>query len=110
MKTEDVQNLYNVKVSFIVPVYKVEKYISRCIKSIMSQSYSNIEIILVDDGSPDSCGKIMDQLAETDKRIQVIHQQNAGVSEARNSGLRVATGDYITFVDGDDFIESDYTD
>lgn len=93
------------KISIIVPIYKVEKYLNRCIDSILSQSYENIEVILVDDGSPDNCGKICDEYQLKDKRIKVIHKINGGLSSARNSGLDIATGDYIGFVDSDDWIE-----
>lgn len=95
------------KISIIVPIYKVEKYIRQCVDSIISQIYSELEIILVDDGSPDSCPEICDEYAENDKRIIVIHQQNKGLIEARKSGLRAATGEYVCFVDGDDWIEPD---
>lgn len=97
----------NKLISVIVPVYKVEKYLEKCIESIISQSYKNLEIILVDDGSPDGCGKICDAYAEKDKRIKVIHQENRGLCGARNTGLRAATGDYIGFVDSDDYISED---
>ena len=90
--------------SIIVPVYKVEKYLSRCIKSILSQEFGNFELILVDDGSPDSCGKICDEFAKNDARISVIHKDNGGVSSARNCGLKQACGRYICFVDSDDII------
>ncbi|MBU3127159.1 glycosyltransferase [Clostridium tagluense] len=93
-------------ISVIVPVYKVELYLSRCIDSIINQSYKNLEIILVDDGSPDNCGRICDEYANKDNRIKVIHKGNGGLSSARNSGLNVSTGDYIGFVDSDDWIES----
>lgn len=95
----------NPKISIIVPVYKVEKYIHRCIHSILNQTYQNLEIILVDDGSPDTCGQICDEFAKKDPRIKVIHQKNMGLSMARNSGLGIATGQYIGFVDSDDYIE-----
>lgn len=95
------------KVSVIVPVYKVEPYLRRCIESILSQSFSDYELILVDDGSPDNCGAICDAYANTDERVRVIHKQNGGLSDARNAGLKVATGDYVLFVDSDDYIESD---
>lgn len=91
------------KISFIVPVYNVERYIVECVKSITEQTYRNIEIVLVDDGSPDSCPSICDHLAETDNRIRVLHKSNGGLSDARNAGLQLATGDYVIFVDGDDF-------
>ena len=81
------------KVAVIVPVYNVEKYLKRCIDSILNQTYKNLEIILVDDGSPDKCPEICDEYAKTDKRIKVIHKQNAGVSAARNDGLAIANGD-----------------
>ncbi len=91
-------------ISVIVPVYNVEKYLRRCVDSILAQTYTNLEIILVDDGSPDNCGKICDEYAKKDSRIKVIHQKNGGLSAARNAGLDIATGDYIGFVDSDDYI------
>lgn len=94
-------------ISVIVPVYKVEKYLNRCVDSIINQTYCDLEIILVDDGSPDNCGKICDDYAKKDNRIKVIHKENGGLSDARNAGLNVATGDYIGFVDSDDYIKSD---
>lgn len=97
-------------VSVIVPVYKVEQYLPRCIDSIIGQTYENLEIILVDDGSPDSCGKICDEYAAKDPRIKVIHKENAGVSAARNTGLDTATGEYIMFVDSDDYLALDATE
>lgn len=90
--------------SVIVPIYNVEAYLERCLDSITSQDYSNLEIILVDDGSPDKCGQICDQYAKKDSRIRVIHKTNGGLSSARNAGLDVAKGDYISFVDSDDSI------
>ena len=95
------------KVSVIVPVYNCAPYVERCVRSIMAQTYTDLEIICVDDGSSDNSGKILDSLAEEDSRIRVIHQKNAGVSAARNRGLDIATGELITFVDGDDAIEPD---
>lgn len=95
------------KISVIIPVYKVEEYLPRCLDSIISQTYKNLEIILVDDGSPDKCGKICDEYAERDERIRVIHKENGGVAKARNTGLDAATGDYVGFVDSDDWIEND---
>ena len=92
-------------ISVIVPVYKVEEYLCECLDSIINQTYKNLEIILVDDGSPDNCGKICDEYALKDSRIKVIHQQNGGLSAARNAGLDIANGDYIGFVDSDDYIE-----
>lgn len=92
------------ELSIIIPVFKVEKTLRRCVNSIMSQSYTGYEIILVDDGSPDRCGKICDELAEEDNRIRVIHRENGGLSAARNTGTDAARGKYITFVDSDDTI------
>lgn len=94
-------------VSIIVPIYKVESYLHKCIDSIINQTYKNLEIILVDDGSPDNCGKICDEFAIKDTRIKVIHKQNGGLSDARNAGLNIATGDYLYFVDSDDWISPD---
>lgn len=91
--------------SVIVPVYMVERYLSRCLDSIVRQTYDNLEIILVDDGSPDRCGAICDDYAGRDQRIIVLHKENAGVSEARNRGLDIATGEYIMFVDSDDYVD-----
>ena len=95
----------NVMLSIIVPVYNVEKYIGKCIESIVNQTYKDLEIILVDDGSTDNSGKICDEWARKDKRIKVIHKKNGGLSDARNAGLDICTGDYIGFVDSDDYIE-----
>ena len=95
-------------ISIIVPIYKVEKYLRRCIESLIHQDYPDIEIILVDDGSPDNCGTICDEYAQKDTRIKVIHQQNGGLSSARNTGIDVAQGDYLMFVDSDDWVEPNY--
>lgn len=95
------------KISVIVPIYKVEKYLCRCVDSILNQTFTDFELILVDDGSPDNCGKICDEYESKDSRIHVIHKENGGLSDARNAGLDYATGQYIIFVDSDDFIESD---
>lgn len=92
-------------VSIIVPVYKAEKYIHQCIDSLLTQTYSNIEVILVDDGSPDNCGKICDEYAAKDYRVKVIHQQNGGVSVARQTGIDHATGEYSIHADPDDWVE-----
>lgn len=92
------------KLSVIIPVYKTEKYIDECIKSVLSQSFEDFELILVDDGSPDRCGEIIDLYAERDSRIKVIHKKNEGVVRARNDGARMATGDYIVNIDSDDYI------
>ena len=91
-------------ISVIVPVYKVEKYLDKCVQSIVNQTYKNLEIILVDDGSPDNCGAICDVWAEKDSRIKVIHQRNQGGGAARNAGLDIASGEWIGFVDSDDYI------
>ena len=93
------------KVSVIVPVYGVEKYVSKCIESVLNQTYSGWELILVDDGSPDRSGAICDEYAQKDCRIKVIHKENGGVSSARNVGLDNAKGDWVTFIDGDDWID-----
>ena len=91
-------------ISVIVPVYKVEQYLPRCVESILGQTYTDIEIILVDDGSPDKCGDICDEYAREDSRIRVIHKENGGLSDARNAGIEIAQGELITFVDSDDYI------
>lgn len=96
------------KVSIIVPIYKVEQYIEKCVKSLLNQDYKNIEIILIDDGSPDNSPRIIDELAKLDNRIVIIHSKNLGVSSARNAGLDIASGDYIMFVDGDDYVDQNY--
>ena len=92
-------------ISVIVPIYKVEKYLDKCVQSIINQTYTDLEIILVDDGSPDNCGKMCDEYAEKDERIKVIHKENGGLSDARNAGVEKATGDYVCFIDSDDFAE-----
>lgn len=91
--------------SVIIPVFKAEKSLCKCIDSIIRQSYKNLEIILIDDGSPDNCPAICDDYARKDNRIKVIHKQNEGVSCARNTGLENASGEYIAFVDSDDYID-----
>ena len=95
------------QISVIVPVYKTEQYLCACVDSILHQSYSDLEVILVDDGSPDNCPQICDDYAQRDERVRVIHQNNAGVAAARNAGLDAACGEYITFVDSDDWIDPD---
>ncbi len=92
------------KLSIIIPVYRVEQYLDRCMKSILSQTFTDYELILIDDGSPDLCPEMCDKYAQEDKRIQVIHQKNGGLSSARNAGLSIAQGDYVTFIDSDDFL------
>ena len=97
----------NPLVSVIVPIYKVERYLVRCLDSIVNQTYRNLEIILVEDGSPDNCGAICDDYARLDERIRVIHQENRGLSAARNAGLDIMSGEYLMFVDSDDWISLD---
>lgn len=97
-------------ISIIVPVYKVEAYLPRCVDSILAQTYKNLDIILVDDGSPDNCGKICDDYAKKDDRITVIHQPNGGLSDARNAGIVKAKGAYLTFLDSDDWVPAEYID
>ena len=105
-------NFFKVKkqplISVIVPVYKVENYVSKCIESILNQTYKEFELILINDGSPDDSGMICDSYACKDKRIRVIHRENRGVSETRREGLELSIGQYVTFIDSDDFIDEDY--
>lgn len=95
------------KISVVIPIYNVEKYLDRCIQSVINQTLEDIEIILVDDGSPDNCPQMCDKYAQTDSRIKVIHKKNQGLGLARNSGMEIATGEFITFVDSDDYIARD---
>ena len=97
----------DILVSVIVPVYKVEAYLGRCVDSILAQTHRDLEVILVDDGSPDRCGAICDEYAEKDPRVCVIHKENGGLSSARNAGIDIAKGEYLEFVDSDDWIEPD---
>lgn len=99
--------MYNIKekISIVVPCYNAEQFLPKCIDSILHQTYQNIEVCLVDDGSPDRCGEICDEYAQKDNRIKVVHKKNGGLSAARNTGVSLATGDWIMFVDGDDWIE-----
>ncbi len=94
-------------ISVIVPIYNVEKYLRKCVDSLINQTYKNLEIILVDDGSPDNCPKICDEYAKQDSRIKVMHKENGGLSDARNAGMKVARGEYISFIDSDDWIKSE---
>ncbi len=96
------------EISIIVPVYKVEQYLQRCLDSILAQTFTDFEAILVDDGSPDSCGEICDKYAQNDSRIKVLHKENGGLSSARNAALDIATGKYVMFVDSDDWVEPDF--
>ncbi|MDR1679065.1 MAG: glycosyltransferase family 2 protein [Prevotellaceae bacterium] len=91
------------KVSVIIPVYKVEQYLDECLQSVFSQTYKDLEIILVDDGSPDKCPQLCDEYARQDNRIKVIHKENGGLSDARNAGIKIATGEYVLFLDSDDY-------
>lgn len=102
-----IENMENMEplISVIVPIYNVEKYLNKCVDSIISQTYKNLEIILVDDGSPDNCPKMCDEYVQKDNRIKVIHKKNGGLSDARNAGIDAANGEYIAFVDSDDYIE-----
>lgn len=102
--------MQNNKVAIIVPVFKAEKFLCRCIDSILSQTFTDWECILVDDGSPDKSGSICDKYALKDSRIRVIHKTNGGVSSARNAGLEISTAEWITFIDADDYVASDYLD
>ena len=100
--------MQNPLVSIIVPIYKVEPYLRRCLDSIVNQTYTNLEIILVDDGSPDCCPQICDEYAARDKRVVVVHKENGGLSDARNAGLDICKGEYISFVDSDDWVDEGY--
>ena len=97
-------------ISVILPIYNVEEYLPRCINSVRKQTYQNLEIILVDDGSPDNCPAICDEMAKQDDRIKVLHKRNGGLSDARNAGAGIATGEYITFIDSDDYVTNDYVE
>lgn len=95
-------------ISVILPIYKVENYLKKCIDSVINQTYTKLEIILVDDGSPDKCGDICNEYSKKDARIKVIHKENGGLSDARNAGIKGATGKYIAFIDPDDYVDSNY--
>lgn len=95
---------YNKLISIIVPVYKVEEYLPKCVESLLKQTYKNLEIILVDDGSPDRCPSLCDEYALQDSRIKVVHKENGGLADARNAGIDIMSGEYVTFVDSDDYI------
>lgn len=99
----DTKRRFDMKFSIIIPIYKVEPYLRKCVESVLSQTYEEYEIILVDDGSPDDCPALCDKLVSEDARIRVIHKQNGGLSSARNEGLNCASGDYVVFLDGDDY-------
>ncbi len=106
--TAEKKPLKNLEISVIVPVYKVEKYLNECIDSILAQTFTDFEVILVDDGSPDGCPALCDAAAEKDSRVRVIHKANGGVSTARNAGLAAARGNWVGFVDSDDVIDKTY--
>ena len=95
-------------ISVIIPVYLVEQYLERCVNSVLAQTYRNLEIILVDDGSPDRCGEMCDAYVEKDDRVKVIHKKNGGLSDARNAALDICTGEFISFVDSDDYVSEDF--
>lgn len=95
-------------ISVVVPVYKVEQYLDKCVQSILAQTYKDFELILVDDGSPDNCPKMCDDYKNQDSRVRVLHKKNGGLSDARNAGTAVAKGDYITYIDSDDYVSGDY--
>ena len=97
----------NEKISIVVPVFNIEEYVERCLQSLLKQTYTNLEVLAIDDGSTDSSGEILDRLATTDSRIKVIHKENGGVTSARMAGIKNATGEWIGFVDGDDETEPD---
>lgn len=98
----------NPAISIIIPVYNAEKYLRRCIESVLSQSFTDFELILVDDGSKDSSPQICDEYVAKDDRVRVIHKENGGVSAARNDGLDIAKGEYVTFIDSDDWVKKEY--
>ena len=95
------------KLSVVIPVYRVESTLDRCVESVLRQHVDDMEVILVDDGSPDRCPQLCDEWARRDSRIRVVHKPNGGLSDARNAGIDIATGDYIAFVDSDDWIADD---
>ena len=95
-------------ITVIIPVYNVEKYLKECLESIINQTYKNLEIILIDDGSTDASGEICDEYSKRDNRIRVVHKANGGLSSARNLGLDIANGEYVTFIDSDDYIDLEF--
>ena len=95
-------------ITVIVPIYNVENYLKKCLNSIINQQYKKLEILLIDDGSTDLSGKIADEYAAKDNRIKVVHKENGGLSDARNYGLKIMTGEYVTFIDSDDYVTEDY--
>lgn len=107
INVKEYKNYMEDLVSVIVPIYNVENYLSQCIESIIKQTYKNLEIILVDDGSPDNCGSICDEYAAKDERIHVVHKKNGGLSDARNAGMQIMSGEFLMFVDSDDWLQND---
>lgn len=107
MKQIDKKDGMSKTVTVVIPIYNVEKYLNRCIESVVGQTYKNLEIILVDDESPDNCPQICESWKDRDNRIKVVHKKNAGLGYARNTGIDCATGEYICFVDSDDYIATD---
>ena len=107
MVYSDVSGMDGEKLSIVVAVYNIEQYLHKCVESLLAQTYSNLEIILVDDGATDGSGTICDDYAEKDSRVHVIHKTNGGLSDARNVGIEAATGTYLAFVDGDDWVDTD---
>ena len=97
----------NIKISVVIPIYRVEQYLERCVESVLNQTFRNLEIILVNDGSPDACPAMCDEFQKKDTRIKVIHKENGGLASARNAGMRIATGKYLFFLDSDDWLELD---
>ena len=102
------ENIEKPSVTLIVPVYNVEKYLNRCIDSILNQTLEDFELILVDDGSKDNSGNICDEYMRKDRRVKVIHKENGGLSDARNSGIEISTGEYLSFIDSDDWVEKEF--
>ena len=100
-------SMKNVKISVIIPVYNVIDFLKECLGSVLNQTYKNLEIILVDDGSTDGSSQICDEYKKKDRRIQVIHKENGGLSDARNAGIKIAQGEYFSFIDSDDWIHED---
>ncbi|HJG67480.1 MULTISPECIES: glycosyltransferase family 2 protein [Bacilli] len=102
------ETVFDELITVVIPIYNVERYVEQCLQSVINQTYKNLQIILVDDGSTDSSGEICDRFAAQDSRVQVIHQKNAGLSAARNVGIEFAKGEFISFIDSDDFVETNY--
>ena len=97
-------------ISVVLPIYNIESYLDRCMEAVLNQTYSNLEILMVDDGSPDGCPQICDRYAEQDSRVRALHKENGGLSDARNYGIARARGEYITCIDPDDYVDPDYVE